>query len=476
MLPVQTRSMHQSEARKINDQKSTDEIESNHKYDVMVTEGNNNSYHRDVQLIIVDKNLQLRAIKKKSKLFELDLTKYATNKTFPLEEMLLRLDKKSGIRNVTLVKWPLNDKIFTIVNITQFKHACNAVLKNFKIILNEPQKTITEKTRLMTMFHDHPIVGGHCGRNKLLAKLREKYYWKGISRDLAIFVKNCQKCRANKIKSATRQPTEITKTPQRAFDTIGPLQLSDSGNKYAVTMICDLTKYLVTAAVPDKSMKTIAKAIFGKFVLIYGPMRSIRSDTGTEYVNDLMTNLYELLKIEHKKSTAHHHESVGTIERNHRVFNEYIRSFVTDMSQWDVYLLYFYSNNSCFNDKYSPYELVFAKRANDLEFSQCAIEPLYNVGDYSREVKYRLQVSHDRARKILDALKAKIKRNYDKNVNPIELEIGDEVMLRNKPYNKHSDVYSGRFIVEKVDKCNVEIRHNESGKSKCVHKNRIIKK
>lgn len=49
-------------------------------------------------------------------------------------------------------------------------------------------------------------------------------------------------------------------------------------------------------------------------------------------------------------------------------------------------------------------------------------------------------------------------------------------MLKNEPYNKHAEVYSGPFIVEKVEKCNVEISHKEGGKKKYVHKNRIVKK
>lgn len=160
----------------------------------------------------------------------------------------------------------------------------------------------------------------------------------------------------------TKEPMKLTPSPQSAFDvvivdTIGPLQKSDSGNQYAVTMICDLTKYLVTVPIPDKSAKSVAKAIFENFILIHGPMRSLRSDKGTEYENLLISELYTLMKIDQKFFVAYHHQSVGSIERNHRVFNEYIRVFVTDMSTWDIYLRYFtflynITKNSCFNDQY----------------------------------------------------------------------------------------------------------------------------
>jgi len=42
---------------------------------------------------------------------------------------------------------------------------------------------------------------------------------------------------------------------------------------------------------------------------------------GTEYKNSIINDLCEYLKIENITSTAHHHQTVGTIERSHRIFN-----------------------------------------------------------------------------------------------------------------------------------------------------------
>lgn len=180
----------------------------------------------------------------------------------------------------------------------------------------------------------------------MIAKLKERYIWKNLSKDVANTLKNCPQCIQNKVKSATREPMKLTPTPQTAFDivivdTIGPLQKSDNGNQYAVTMICDLTKYLVTAPIPDKSAKSVAKAIFENFILIHGPMKSLRSDKGTEYENQIMSELCTLMNIEQKFSTAYHHQTVGSIERNDRTFNEYVRAFVSNMSSCDTYLRYF---------------------------------------------------------------------------------------------------------------------------------------
>ena len=47
--------------------------------------------------------------------------------------------------------------------------------------------------------------------------------------------------------------------------------------------------------VKDKEAKTVARAMFDGFALPYGGMREIRTDLGTEYNNQTITELFELL-------------------------------------------------------------------------------------------------------------------------------------------------------------------------------------
>ena len=55
----------------------------------------------------------------------------------------------------------------------------------------------------------------------------------------------------------------ITDTPGRSFstvvvDSIGPLSKIETDCQYAVTMICNLSKYLLIVPVKNKNAKTIA--------------------------------------------------------------------------------------------------------------------------------------------------------------------------------------------------------------------------
>lgn len=93
------------------------------------------------------------------------------------------------------------------------------------------------------------------------------------------------------------------------------------------SQLCELNKYLIMTPVRDKTAKCMAKAIFENIILVFGPIKNKRSDRGIEYKNQVMQELCTLLDINHDISTAYHHQTVGTIERNHRTLNEYIRIY-----------------------------------------------------------------------------------------------------------------------------------------------------
>jgi len=73
----------------------------------------------------------------------------------------------------------------------------------------------------------------------------------------------------------------------------------------------------VAIPIENKSAKTIAKAIFDDFVLKYDPMKTFITDMTTEYKNSVIEDLCKNLNIKNITSTAHHHQTVGTVERSH---------------------------------------------------------------------------------------------------------------------------------------------------------------
>lgn len=393
--------------------------------------------------------------------------------------------------NLKLGKLIIEDKneIFNYITVQQLKDLGNETLKQLIIIIRETPEMVTEKERQLQIikhYHDDPIVGGHVGRNRLLFKIKSKYVWKNMSKDIRDFVNLCHLCQINKAKIKNIEPMKITDTPEKSLDkviidTIGPLPKSINNNQYVLSIIDDLTKYLVMIPIPNKEAKTVARALFDNYILVFGPMRIIVSDRGTEYVNQVTTELFNLFRITHKTSTPYRHQTVGSVERTHRVFNEYLRAYLKELNEWEVNMKYFtfcYNTtpHSTFEYQYTPFELTFGKKLQDIEIlNQGKITPIYNIDNLAKEIKYRLQHAHKRATELIEKSKLRNKNNYDKNSKPIELKIGDKVILLDETRHKLQPIYKGPFLVHKIEDYNIEILDVNTSKTKIVHKDNIRK-
>lgn len=84
--------------------------------------------------------------------------------------------------------------------------------------------------------HHDSTVGGHKGETKTLARIRERFYWKGMRHEIRNYVKSCETCQKGKLVWVkTKMPMGITDTTSRTFekvqiDLVGPMPITESGN------------------------------------------------------------------------------------------------------------------------------------------------------------------------------------------------------------------------------------------------------
>lgn len=88
--------------------------------------------------------------------------------------------------------------------------------------------------------HDDPT-SGHYGVEKVLAKLRHRYYWQTMRRDVTKHVRECVACQ--RYKSSNQKPAGLLQTPvpaQRfevlAMDLFGPLPATDAGMRWVLAI------------------------------------------------------------------------------------------------------------------------------------------------------------------------------------------------------------------------------------------------
>lgn len=354
-----------------------------------------------------------------------------------------------------------------------------------KIALTNAPKLITEsmeKKKIMETFHDDPIRGGHSGIKRTQMKIKQFYTWKDLSKEVHKYVKSCIHCQQNKIGRKHQADLCKTLTPQRAFDVVqidtkGRLPRTINNNEYIVTMICDLTKYLIAVPTKSKDAKTIAKTIFEKLILIYGTPKTILTDCGTEFKNNVLSELTKLLGVEHNFSTPYHHQTLGTVERSHRTLNEYLRSYMdANTDTWDEWIpcfTYCYNTTPSTSHNYTPFEMIFGRQAPNFDTLSTEIEPIYNFDSYVKELKFRLQCARQRAINMQERMKSERKRRYDDEREiKYNFSTGDLVLVHDSTNHKFEKLYNGPFEVVSVSDFDCVLR-NENQNEFEIHKDRL---
>ena len=128
------------------------------------------------------------------------------------------------------------------------------------------------------------------------------YYWKTIFEDYKQYV---QTCRAYQFQGKAKKNNELHPIPigepweRIGIDIVGPLPVTERGNKYIVTCIDYMTKWAEAKPLPDKSAMQVAWFIYNEIICQYGCPAIIQSDNGLEFINEIIKQLLEKFQIWH---------------------------------------------------------------------------------------------------------------------------------------------------------------------------------
>jgi hypothetical protein len=436
---------------------------------------------------ITSTNVIFKIIKNREIIMEenIRISDSSQSNTYSLRPVMEKIDQLK----LEKIKLSEKDNIFKTVSLATFKDVANSVLRKTIILIIPVPKNIkyrNEKDEIIKKYHMDPILGGHSGIRRTYNKIKQEYKWPHMKTEIANYINKCQKCQLNKAKNSHKERLTLTPTPSEPFhtvqiDTIGPLDVSESGNKYAITVQCELTKYLIIVPTKDKSAEAIAKALVKNVILIYGSFSVIKTDMGTEYCNQIFRELLKLFKTDHVTSTPYHHQSLGGVERSHRELNNYLRIYLgenslADWDEWAKIFEFHYNTQPNIGHGYSPFELVFGRSARLSPDHNKQLQPIYNYDSYVDLLRYKLNYTNKLTKEFIERNKIKIKEAYDKTSKPQLFKVDDLVMIKNNnPKNKFSQKYLGPYtITEVLVNDNIKII-NSTGSEKILHKDEIYK-
>ncbi|GFO24642.1 gypsy retrotransposon integrase 1 [Plakobranchus ocellatus] len=194
------------------------------------------------------------------------------------------------------------------------------------------------RQKVLQACHDSPIAG-HLGINATKKRVCSRFSWPGIIRDVNKYVKSCDVCQrnCNKLPNLPIQIADIINKPfdKVAIDIVGPMMMSDSKNRYILTLVDAATRW--PEAVPLKSISTtdVAKALFNIFTRL-GLPKEILSDNGLQLVSKAMEEVMTMMGIQRRLSTPYHAQLNGMVERFNGSLKTMLRKLCTEKPQtWD---------------------------------------------------------------------------------------------------------------------------------------------
>jgi hypothetical protein len=290
--------------------------------------------------------------------------------------------------------------------------------------------------RILTHFHDEPMLGGHGGIFRTAKKITAKFYFDNLTKIVTEFCNSCIECqekkRPTRLRQGLLQPTQH-KGPFNTLqlDIFGPIQKTGLfGLKYVHVAICVTTKFVYMT--PTKTCDAEATADFiMKLVCTFGLVETIVVDGGTNYTSKLTQELTNRLGINLNVSTAYHSQTIGANERSHGPLANYLSSYLNNSDAlWPKYIRAAQLALNCSPSaatQMSPYFLVFGIHPRSPLENNWNLPAQYDTTEKWLE---NLQKARDLCITNLNAVNVQMSQKYNKGRVPADYKIGQLVMIK----------------------------------------------
>ncbi|KAL5515870.1 hypothetical protein EMCRGX_G001111 [Ephydatia muelleri] len=284
----------------------------------------------------------------------------------------------------------------------------------------------TEQHKIALACHADPT-SGHVGVKKTIARIKERFTWKGLVEDVKNIVSTCDRCQKMNSKLTTATP-ELHPVPVQSpwfhlgMDFIGPISpVSSKGNLFILTISDYFTKWVEAVPLPTKESSGVAQAL-------------MRANGLDERWNQTLKTMI-----------------VKYAESKKELWDEYVDSCV-----------FAYNTSSHESSLLSPFEVMFGRKAVipiELSYLKPGGKLLGEyltlsdqAGSISELKKHRLRMLEIVIENISTA-QAKQKLTYDrKHARPCEFQVGALVLRKDfrrkkRKGGKMDDKWLGPLLV-----------------------------
>ena len=111
---------------------------------------------------------------------------------------------------------------------------------------------------------------------------------------------------------------------------------SSKGNRYTLTAVCMLTGFTFCIPIKNKTAQEVVTAWRNNISFLFGVCRKLLTDNGTEFKNDLFSQVAAQLGVERKIYTPPYRpQSNGRIEGFHNFLKSCLAKHISRNREWD---------------------------------------------------------------------------------------------------------------------------------------------
>ncbi|GJZ45524.1 putative reverse transcriptase domain-containing protein [Tanacetum coccineum] len=177
----------------------------------------------------------------------------------------------------------------------------------------------------------------HPGADKMYYDLRDRYWWLGMKKDIAVYVSKCLTCL--KVKAEHQWPSGLLQQPEIpkwkwegiAMDFVTKLPRTSSGHDTIWVIMDQLTKFAhFLPMCKDYKMDRLARLYLNEIVARHGVLISIISDRDSHFTSRFWRSMQEALRTCLDMSTAYHPQTDGQSESTIQTLEDMLRACVLD--------------------------------------------------------------------------------------------------------------------------------------------------
>jgi len=335
----------------------------------------------------------------------------------------------------------------------------------------------------------HNDTVGHLGLHAVMRKLQSLgRTWNRMSRDVARWIHECPECQKYRLggKPVATVPSPIASFQifeELGIDFLGPLPRDTLLNCYICNIVCMTTHYCELFAV-EAATAVVAAHCLLSVVARYGCFRSLRSDRGSHFVNEIIDEFLRLFEIQRVLTLPERPQANAIVERNGGEVTRHLRALVAARDLRPMWSVMLPLAQRIINHTWkrsigtTPHQLLHWA-PTDLDrglFTPFGEAPV--IPPLKSEYVLQLQQAYER---LLDETSLFVIAEQDKvlaqyvNVEPTDFEVGSYVLMSylTRPPSKLSARWAGPFRIAAKEGNNVQLEDLTGGPTKTVDVSRL---